>query len=193
MSEIKKKAFDNNNISGVFDINIHSRISTGLPECENEDWKVLREFAEDGHPCNILHYKRNKGSRIMVDHYHWGYDRFLIYLTKFGNSISKIHMSGLGIGMLIPVILSHRNIEKLNVVEVSCSLIDLIEPFYESYTSSGRLKIQCFDAMKWDPDEGEHYDVAFHDIWYELNKEESISMLKRYIGFCDKQFCWCGT
>ena len=184
--------FDNFNVTCKFDINVHKRISTGLPECENDNWKVFLRPHRFGYPCNTLVDKRVEGSLRMLDYYYWGYEKFLAYLTKFGDSISKVHMSGLGIGMMIPVILSYGNIEKLNVVEISDSLIDLIGPFYDPYISDGRLEIHCFDAREWDPNEN-HYDVAFHDIWSAVKKEESINILKRYMSFCDKQFCWSGS
>ena len=184
-----KKVFDNKKIIEPFSLSIHNRVSTGLPKCENEKWRVFRGLHEDGSHINILRNKSIKNIVVMLDTHLRGYEKFLSGLTEFGKSASTVHMSGLGLGTMIPVILSYPNIKELNVVELSNSLIDLIGPFYESYISEGRLQIHCADAMEWRP-EGNHYDIAFHDIWTSHCKKGNVKILKKYIDFSNRQYCW---
>ncbi len=189
---VVKKVFDNTSTVESFDMNVHRRISTGLPSCENHEWEVYSKPHYDGFMQNTLSCKAFPGSVIMTDGHYNGYRKFLTELTECGNDLNNVHMSGLGLGTMIPVILSYKNIKMLNVVEISKSLIDLIGPFYKQYTSDGRLKITCADARKYDMGEA-HYDLAFHDIWTANDNKERIDILKKYQNNSTKQACWTRT
>jgi len=189
--ENDKKVFDNRRTIEPFDINIHGRISTGLPCCENHEWKVFSKIHNDGFLTNSLS-RKSTGNQVMLDLFYAGYHKILTELTDHGCRLRKVHMSGLGIGTMIPVIFSYKNVETLNVVEISQSLIDLIGPFYESYISDGKLKIICADARRWLP-EDEHYDLAFHDIWTSNKNKERIEIMRAYQDYAKKQVCWTRT
>jgi hypothetical protein len=184
------KVFDNQNVKEKFDINIHKRIVTGIHECENDDWRVIVAHNNDGYLNNSLNYIDQEGSVFMLDRHYHGYTRFLTLLTNLGDSLQKVYMSGLGLGTMIPVILSYSNVKILNVVENNASLIDLIQPFYNKYIESGRLSISCADARSPGDDHGYYYDLAFHDIWTSDNKDERVHMLNTYMDRSKVQVCW---
>ncbi len=94
-------------------------------------------------------------------------------LAKFVKRASgDILITGLGLGLLPRTLLrgdlrlhwaeTARDITSITVVELEADVIALVEPHLRG---DDRLRIVQGDAFKWQPEDGQRFDWAWHDIW----------------------------
>lgn len=105
----------------------------------------------------------------------------------------KVLINGLGIGMVLEAVLGKPDVAHVTVVEVSQDLIDLVAPHFQSFTDAGRLTIVQGDAFEHPVNEGDFYDVIWHDIWDDIspaNCEAMIRLREKYKGHCAWQGYW---
>lgn len=119
----------------------------------------------------------------------------------------RILINGLGLGMTIKAALDCEAVEHIDVVELAADVIGLVGSHYlgfdplerdptamPPYTSDDRrLTIHHGDAytIQWPPHT--HWNVAWHDIWADLNTgnlEEMARLHRRYGRRVDWQGSW---
>jgi 16S rRNA A1518/A1519 N6-dimethyltransferase RsmA/KsgA/DIM1 with predicted DNA glycosylase/AP lyase activity len=102
------------------------------------------------------------------------------------NTQVRVLINGLGMGMIAAAALSNPNVTRVDVVEISESLIEAMSQIWDD----PRLHIHQGDALTIDlPGE---WDVAWHDIWptiSDLNVAE-MDRLKEKYTHVPRQECW---
>lgn len=84
------------------------------------------------------------------------------------HATGRVHINGLGLGMLLDAVLSKPDVTFVRVVEIDKDVIALVGPNYEEEQRSGRLEIVHADAYEYAPPKGERYDYVWHDIWDDI-------------------------
>jgi predicted membrane-bound spermidine synthase len=102
----------------------------------------------------------------------------------------SVLINGLGLGMVVQAALDTDHVERVDVVEKDQRVIDLIGPHY---TRDPRVTIHHGDAytIKWPV--GAYWDVAWSDIWLELNADNLDGMAtlrRRYARRTGWHDCW---
>lgn len=101
----------------------------------------------------------------------------------------RVLINGLGLGFLLQAVLRKPDVRHVTVVEKSRDVIRLVKPS----VADDRVRIVCADAMTWRPAKGEKFDVAWHDIWPDIDEDNKVEMqlLKRAYGRrVGWQGCW---
>lgn len=91
-------------------------------------------------------------------------------------------INGLGLGMVLKHALSNEHVASVDVVERDKRIIELVGP---TYTSDGRVTIHEGDAYDIEWPTRRRWDVAWHDIWLDLDWETNLpgmSKLHRKYG-----------
>jgi hypothetical protein len=106
----------------------------------------------------------------------------------------RVLISGLGLGMALKAVLAKPYVTFVKVIEIDRDLIDLITSgAFTREMLTGRLQIVHADALTYKPAPDEKYDVAWHDIWDEIDDENLAQMgqLKRkWSRRIPLQMCW---
>lgn len=96
------------------------------------------------------------------------------------NEIAKpetqsVLINGLGLGMVVKFALEQEHVTSIDVVEHDKRIIELVGP---TYTSDGRVTIHEGDAydVRWPP--RRRWDVAWHDIWRDIDLDNLTGMSK---------------
>lgn len=87
----------------------------------------------------------------------------------------RVLINGLGLGMVLTEILKKDSVESVTVVERSQDVINLTSP---SFAHDPRVKIVHSCAFDYTPEDGEVFDVAWHDIWTYISPENLDEMWK---------------
>lgn len=107
----------------------------------------------------------------------------------------RILITGLGLGMIVEAILNDPDchVEKITVVELSPDVIRLVAPHLMARYSD-RLEIINGDAFTWQPPDGVHYSVIWHDIWPNPHDPQNLPEIERlharFQDLCDWQSSW---
>ncbi len=104
-------------------------------------------------------------------------------------------IGGLGLGLVVESLLRtpDATVERITVVEKSPEVIELVAAhLLERY--QGRLEVIEADVFTWQPPEGAHYSVIWHDIWPNPQAPETLpemdSLEARYGPLSDWHGCW---
>lgn len=87
----------------------------------------------------------------------------------------RVLINGLGLGMVLTEILKKDSVDSVTVVERSQDVINLTAP---SFAHDPRVKIVHSCAFDYTPEDGEVFDVAWHDIWTYISPENLDEMWK---------------
>lgn len=161
------------------------RVTGFLDEGETEHWRVRRFTVSDEH--NLLGFgsffrtgrgrtppgeytqllrKTERGGEVIVmsdtrDEIH---DLSSLFWSK---PQGRILVNGLGLGCAIKGLLAIPEVERIDVVEISREVIDLVG----SQFTDPRLVIHEGDAFTYEWPAGTRWDRAWHDVWEELNED----------------------
>lgn len=93
------------------------------------------------------------------------------------NARGRVLIAGLGLGMCVVPLLKSPRVERVTVIEVCQSVIDLVAP----HIDHEKLDVIRADIYTWKPKRGAKYDTIFLDIWPTINADDlpGITKLKR--------------
>lgn len=102
----------------------------------------------------------------------------------------RILVNGLGLGVVVHGILTYPGVERVDVVESNLDVIELVGQFV---TRDDRVHIYPADAfaIEWPP--GTTWDLAWHDIWPDIddaNLPEMDRLIRKYKNKAKWQGCW---
>jgi hypothetical protein len=92
----------------------------------------------------------------------------------------QVLLGGLGLGMVLNVALHTEGVTHVDVVEIESAVIDLVGPHYQKIAADRgvSLVIHHGDMLKIKWPRGIRWDVAWFDIWGDLNGTERADMTK---------------
>ena len=133
------------------------------------------------------------GVRMMTDLYEewWSQRKAIEKATELGG---HVHISGLGLGLIIDSILSCRStkVERVTVVESNASVICLVAPTLQARYGD-RIKIMHRDIFEYQPDPLAEYSVVWHDIWPNpatVPLDEIAELKAKFKDICQWQGFW---
>jgi hypothetical protein len=102
----------------------------------------------------------------------------------------RVLINGLGLGLVVHAALTFDSIVHLDVVEHNEDIIKLVGPYL---TADPRVTIHLADAYEIHWPSGARWDLAWHDIWPDINDENLPGMdrlLAKYKTRVAWQGCW---
>ena len=102
-------------------------------------------------------------------------------------------LHGLGLGMALNGCLL-EGASKVTVVERDPDVIALTGSYWREKWGADRVEIIEADALAWNPPNGSHWDVVWHDIWPSIctdNLEEMGVLHRRFARRSGWQGSWC--
>lgn len=105
-------------------------------------------------------------------------------------------IAGLGLGMILYPILQKGEVKKVEVIEKSQDVIDLVGPTVRKWRGAkSKLSIIQADALGWKPPKGQKWDTIYFDIWSEISTEnlDEISMLHKRFARRKNTGGWMGS
>jgi len=101
----------------------------------------------------------------------------------------KVLVTGLGLGCVVRGLLSLREVEQVDVVEIDPDVAHLV---WHDFADDPRVTLHLGDALtvEWSP--GTRWDFAWHDLWVEQGSLQPLHMklLRRYKDFAPRQGAW---
>lgn len=93
----------------------------------------------------------------------------------------SVLVHGLGLGVALNMLIQNPRVEKIDVVEISQDVVDLVWPHFENREGNEKLEIRVADALDYKVPRGTRYDFAWHDIWPDIcgDNFESMKALHR--------------
>lgn len=122
----------------------------------------------------------------------WTQRRAIAEACKRGGHVL---ITGLGLGLVVESMLQTpgSSVEKVTILEASGDVVALVAEYLET-KYAGRVWTHEASAFDWEPPTGEHYTVAWHDIWpnpHDAGRWPEMEILEQhYRPFCDWQGCW---
>ena len=101
-----------------------------------------------------------------------------------------VAISGLGLGMVVQACLAKPEVEHVIVIEKSPEVIALTAKYYEGE----RCTVINESAFDFEPPEGKHFGMVWHDIWDDISDEnlpEMEALFNKWAGRTDWQGAWC--
>lgn len=94
-------------------------------------------------------------------------------------SRGSVLIAGLGMGAILPDILSSDKTRSVYVIERLADVIALVAPQLRKLPGSAKLSIMRGDIMEWRPRNGAKFDTIYFDIWPDICTDnlESIRVL----------------
>ena len=95
----------------------------------------------------------------------------------------RVLVTGLGLGVVVNALLLHKAVEHVTVLEINPYVVDLVVPHLVARHDASRLTVRVADALTYQPQPGERYDWAWHDIWPDIcssNKPEYVALFRRW-------------
>lgn len=175
-----------------------------LPECEGADWIVERftipdidlvtiRLAMDGRairPGTYTRLLRKPASRFWNTPIMSDTRAEILDLLPFVRMASgRVLINGLGLGVALKAVLAKPEVEHVDVVEISQDLIDLVGPHY----ACDRLTIWCADAREITWPKGTSWDVAWHDIWDDIDGDSVPEMIRLHRKYRKPITGWQGS
>lgn len=116
-------------------------------------------------------------------------DLYEVFRRFNRDTVKRVLVNGLGIGMVVKAALLHDHIESVDVVELDPRVVKLVS----SQMKDPRIHIHTGDAytIKWPV--GTRWDVAWHDVWPTIcgdNAEGMARLNRRYGRRVSWQGCW---
>lgn len=192
--------------------------SARVPPCENDGWRVDRAekpadatltFADirqeamgrgvpPGAYTRLLRRnrwtdyrgeERTSESLVMSDTPAEYRDHLPLFWEVSRREARRVLVHGLGLGCALGVLLSMDHTEHVDVVEISGDLVDLVGPYFDD----PRVHVHVGDALTYRFPRGTRWDVAWHDIWDNIsrdNQQDMTLLSRRYGGRVGWQDCW---
>jgi hypothetical protein len=91
---------------------------------------------------------------------------------SFYKAQGHVLVGGLGLGMAATMILHLPGVKSVTVVERNKTIINLVQPQLDP-----RIKVVHADLYKFLKTTKEHFDYAYHDIWYSCGERDWVSSL----------------
>ncbi len=133
------------------------------------------------------------GVRMMTDLYEewWSQREAIEKATSLGG---HVHISGLGLGLIIDSILmcTSSKVERVTVVESNASVICLVAPTLQARYGD-RIQIIHRDIFEYQPDPSSVYSVVWHDIWPNpatVPSDEIADLKAKFNDICQWQGFW---
>lgn len=111
---------------------------------------------------------------------------FIPFVSK---AKGNILINGLGLGTIIKILLTKKEVNKITIVENSKDVINLVAPAY----SQDGINIINDNAFDFTPKKNEKYDYIWHDIWDRIDPKnlKEMNILKNKYAYMDAyQECW---
>lgn len=96
------------------------------------------------------------------------------------NSIGKVLVAGLGLGLVTGELLYNKYVYTTTVLEINDSVIDLITPLLPSHRES-QLKVVNDDFYKFVDETEEDFNRIIVDLWVTSSLEETLSVLQKEV------------
>lgn len=87
----------------------------------------------------------------------------------------RVLINGLGLGMVVQAALDQPHVEHVDVVELDRRVVDLVGPHY---LKDPRVTIHHADAYTVTWPANTRWDVAWHDVWKDMNQDNLPLMAK---------------
>ena len=182
-------------------------IKSGIPDGRSGSWTIetfeIEPYAEgaasDMHEWAVSppgRYKRLKKDHVvfMTDLYdEWHTQK--IAMEQALRRGGHVLISGLGLGMVVESILQAPGcpVEHITVLELSADVKNLSGSYLENRYRD-RLEIHLADVYTWQPPEGQHYSVIWHDIWPNPQdpacEADMVALADRYRDRCEWHGSW---
>lgn len=168
----------------------HYRI--GVRHAEATNWRIIlhnedQAWSYPGHytgiEINRFMYASDEAKEI-VD-----------YLPFLRRAHGRVLLTGLGLGLCLQALLRKPEVEHVTVIENNADVLAIVAPYYLAKLGDERMSLIHADAFGWQPPTGEHFDIAYHDIWplaahfYWPQHERLFACYER---FCSEQDSWRG-
>ena len=118
------------------------------------------------------------------------------HYTAWSQATGHVLVTGLGLGMMVSALLRHPKVHEVTVIEKSEDVIHLVGPAVVklAFLCNKRLHVHHADAFTWQPDKGQTFDCAWHDIWDNIcsdNLPEMRQLQRRFARKVKRQAFWC--
>ena len=101
-------------------------------------------------------------------------------------------IAGLGIGMVLNAIALKEEVNHIDVIELSQDVIDLVAPYYEQLYPN-KITFHCASIFDWKWDRDAYYDIAWFDIWDDLDYEVNLPQMAKLHRRFGKRAAWKGS
>ena len=111
------------------------------------------------------------------------------HLPIVRNATGSVLITGLGLGIVVRACLAKPEVTDVTVIEKSQNVIDLVGP----HMPKRKLTVIQGDAFTWKPPKDKRYDAVWHDIWPEIdpdNSKEMGTLCRRFARRAVWQDCW---
>lgn len=170
--------------SGAWEVS-HFKVSAG-----DAKWSRLRACIGSGGmrdyvPEGSYTYLKRNGETIMSNTPSEMND--FAHFTNMAKG--DILVNGLGLGCVLKVLLSKKEVNSVVVIEQSEDVIKLVAPSFDDK----RLTIINADAYKYQPPKGAKYNYVWHDIWDAIcsdNLPEMATLHRKYARKTEWQDSW---
>ena len=98
----------------------------------------------------------------------------------------KVLVHGLGLGMFVAACLRKPSVKSVTVIEKSPEVVRLVRPHLHARFGYSRLNLMTDDALTWAPAPGWRWDVAWHDIWTNIDPKNLREMKALHRRFASK-------
>lgn len=174
-----------------------------IPEGKSGKWKIERfEFTrQEGGLYNLRLIRDGQRKRVIPPGWYTRLvrDRCVVmsdtpaeaheHSRAFALAKGNVLINGLGLGFYLKAILAKDEVKSVTVIEKSKDVIKLVG----KTNKDPRVTIINADALIWRPARGVKFDLAWHDIWDDINEDNKQAMLKlkiAYKGKAQRQACW---
>ena len=173
-----------------------------VPEGNSGDWSIQKftvtkeqaSFFNIRNPLRPIEagvYTRLsfKGQTVMSDTSAEMCDHFGVISLARG----RVLLNGLGIGMVLQACCLKPEVAHVTVNEISEDVIKLVAPHYLQMFPD-KVTINHADALTWKPNNGDKFDIIWHDIWNGIcadNYEQMKKLHLRYRHWGKWQGSWC--
>lgn len=101
----------------------------------------------------------------------------------------RVLVTGLGLGCVVRGLLAKPEVEHVDVVETSLTVLGWMSP---EFGTDPRVTLHYGDALSYDWPAGTRWDFAWHDLHHDEGKlcDLHISAMKRYLDMADRQGVW---
>lgn len=108
----------------------------------------------------------------------------------YASAHGRVLVNGLGLGMYVQAILEKPSVTQVRVIELEPDVIALVAPHLPH---PEKLEVIQDDAYTYTPGKGERFDYVWHDIWDDINPDNSpriTQLLRRYARRAEAQGAW---
>jgi hypothetical protein len=120
-------------------------------------------------------------------------DEFIDHLPAIEQASGRVLVHGLGLGCYLSAILSKKEVEHVDVVEINKDILGLIEPYFHVAKRRGRVTFHNDDAFKKQWPKNTQWDFAWHDIWPTIcadDLSQHAALKRKFARRTAVQECW---